>query len=266
MDKIAPQTQFFWDPDSQNGDIDSQSLKDKHVLLIIHGYNNTFDFAIKSIHEVNKSISQMKNSEGNNLYDLVIGYIWPAYDNFLDYSLAADHVDKLKSRVRKHLMDLYQVTPHIDVIAHSLGNKVVLEALNFYPADAKRPIVKHFYALAPAVDAISIQKGKSLHQSTLNIESMFVFHSSNDDVLKFVYPLTSGKEALGIEINPPFKKLENTIQFIDCTKLVQGHGYYFQAEPIYKFIQRVSNHKNPLPQSAKKVCLAKDGSVKVLKN
>lgn len=264
MDQISQSTQFFWDPAFEHGEIDKTQLKDKQVLLIVHGYNNTFDYAIKSINEVNSSIGKMKNETGGPLYDLVIGYVWPGYDNFIEYGLAVENADQLKTRVRKHLIELNQVTSQIDILAHSLGNRVMLEALNFTDSNISTPLVRNFFAMAPAVDASSIQKNGSLFSAVNNCKNLFVLHSDHDDVLKLIYPLTSGKKALGIETNPNFKNLSPNVQFVDCSKLVNGHGYYFQTKSIFHFVERIDLEQNPWPPKAKKVQLQKGGKVKVI--
>lgn len=265
MDQISSSTQFFWDPAFSHEQIDSKKLHGKNILLVVHGYNNTFDYAIKSIDTVNQSIKNMKTQALTPLYDLVIGYIWPGYDNFIEYSLAVENADALKARVRQHLIDLHEVTANVDILAHSLGNRVMLEALNFInPSDT--PLVRNFFSMAPAVDATSIQKGGSLFLGVQNCQNLYVMHSSKDDVLKLVYPLTSGKEALGSEVKPNFKKLGPNIQFVDCSKLVDGHGYYFQTPAIYRFIEAIQTGKNPSASQVKLVELLKNGQVKILKS
>ena len=211
MDQISDKTQFFWDPSFSKQTLNDPSFVNKKVLLVVHGYNNTFDYAVKSIKEVNSFINNMKTSDNKPLYDLVIGYIWPGYESFIEYELAVEHADALKERVQAHLLELHHITPHIDVIAHSLGNRVILEALNFESVNKERPFIRNFFALAPAVDASSIEENRPYYNSVKNCENFFVFHSFKDDVLKLLYPLTSGSEALGIEINPNFKKLTSNI-------------------------------------------------------
>lgn len=263
MDKIAPKTQFFWDPDFNHETMDEQALRNKKVLLVVHGYNNTFESAIDSINKVNRTISYLESKSRLPLYDLVIGYIWPGTDSFIEYEQATQNADKLKKRVRSHILDLSKVTNHIDVMAHSLGNRVMLEALSF---DAEhKPLIQNFYSMAPAVNASSIQMHRPLFKACGNIKNLFVMHSDNDDVLKFVYPVASGREALGIEYKPSFKNLSENIQFVDCTEFVKGHSYYFLTDQIYRFIEKCSTHQNPLPPEARRVQLKKDGSVKVLK-
>jgi hypothetical protein len=142
----------------------------------------------------------------------------------------------------------------------------MLEALNFSDESTKAPLVRHFFAMAPAVDATSIQKHGSLVTALSNCQNFFVMHSDKDDVLKLVYPLTSGKEALGIESSPKFKHLPQNVQFVDCSKLVDGHGYYFKTKAIYRFVEMLDNGFNPLPSKAKKVSLLKDGKVKITKS
>lgn len=263
MDKIAPQTQFLWDPAFSNKSLSQSEIKDKKVLLVIHGYNNTFDWAIQSIKEVNSTINKLESKNNVCLYDLVIGYIWPGFDNFVDYGLAVENADHLKDRVRSHLIDLHEVTSHIDILAHSLGNRVLLEALNFESLNF--PIVENFFAMAPAVDADAIDINHELYPASLNIKNLYVLHSSRDDVLKLAYPLTSGKEALGAETKPKLKKTPKNVQFVDCSDLVAGHGYYFQTKSIYKFIEKISQGTNPDPLKARIVKLKKDGRVKIIK-
>lgn len=264
MDKIAPQTQFFWDPAFSHKSLTEKEITNKKVLLVIHGYNNSFDYAIKSINEVNKTLNKLENKNKTCLYDLVIGYVWPGFDNFIDYGLAVENADSLKNRVRSHLLDLHQMTPYVDVLAHSLGNRVLLEALNF-EIDNK-PLVQNFYAMAPAVNAEAIELNHDLFQSTLNIKNLFVLHSSRDDVLKLAYPLTSGQEALGACSKPKLKKLPENVQFVDASDLVAGHGYYFDTKSIYKFLEKVSQGINPLPEKARVVKLKKNGDVKIIKD
>ena len=46
-----------------------------------------------------------------------------------------------------------------DVLAHSMGNFLVLEALN-YPSPQNKKLVNNYYSLAAAVDDETLEKGQ----------------------------------------------------------------------------------------------------------
>lgn len=265
MNQLAESSHFFWDPEFTSEAIDRMALKNKKILLVIHGYNNSFSHAIKTINHVKATISNMRNKEGSPLYDLVIGYIWPGYDNFIEYSLAVENAEALKLRMRQHLIDLATITPQLDVLAHSLGNRVILEALNFENNFSNTSIINHFFALAPAVDANAIQKDGFLFKSVMNCKHLFVMHSNKDDVLKLLYPLASGKQALGKSPPPYFKQLPPQVKFLDCSKVVEGHSHYFKTKSIFDFIEKLTNQSHFLNESNHYLLLLKDGNTKTLK-
>lgn len=263
MKKIAPHTQFFWDLSFESNDLNHPAFKDKTILFVVHGYNNTFDDALRNIDEITISIEKLTNRQGLPLYDFIIGYLWPGYDNFTDYSLAVTHAKALKKRIRKHLLDLDQAQAHIDIMAHSLGNRVLFEALNFQNNNSSNPLIRNFFALAPAIDALSIQNDGSLYAASVNCANVFVFYTDKDAILKLLYPLISGKDALGINKASHLDYLSDNIQFVDGTHLIHSHTHFFKTEALYNFIQKLEHQLNPPPIKAKKVTLLKDGHVKI---
>jgi esterase/lipase superfamily enzyme len=257
MDQIAKKTQFYWAEQDSSLSLTEQDLRNKNVLVVVHGYNNTFPDAITSVDDVNSYLGEIQRKDHKTFYDLIIGYIWPAYDSFVEYGFAVNHSDELKVRVFNHLKQLKNLGANIDVLAHSLGNRLILEALS--KQTYQEPLIDHFFSMAPAVDVNSIEKGQIFHHDCHTIKSFYVMHSSHDDVLKYVYPLASFHEALGSDTLPNLKKIPSNIQFVDCSSEVAGHGYYFPCFSVYKFMEKVLTGQNASPQIAKKVKLHKDG-------
>lgn len=262
MKKIAPTTHFFSDLYLECDHLNHPLFMDKTILFVIHGYNNTFDYALQNIHQICLNIEKLKNIHGLPLYDVIIGYLWPGYDNFSDYKPAVTHAKALKQRIRKHLFDLHHAGAHVDTIAHSLGNRVLLEALNMPKTTPITPLIRHCFALAPAIDAMAIGKNGSLYGASQNCTHLFVFYSDKDDILKLFYPLISGKEALGTCKGAHLQYASNNLQFIDSSFCVDSHGDFFTSQAVYLFIEKINHQINPLPTETKKVTLLKDGSIK----
>lgn len=244
----------FWNPDqesNQTAEFDFTRFKGKRVLLLVHGYNNTAEETLATYSQVNQRIAP--------LYDAVIGYLWPGCDNIWEYFSAEKNADELTLRMRSHLSTLSFFSGTLDVLAHSMGNRLVLSALDYLSDRAPKKTIQNFYSLAAAVDDESIEKRQKYYYSTQHCENMYVFHSGRDEVLKIFYLLAERDSALGSKGVEDLKLTPKNIQFIDCTALVGGHSEYFSAPALYKFIQNQHEHQTPSSYIAPNVRLLADG-------
>lgn len=253
----------FWDSDKigketeaiVNGEqipADFSSFAGQRVLLLVHGYNNDADEALATYRTIQKNI------DGMNLYDAVIGYLWPGCDEKLEYFYAEKNAAELASRAKSHIQNLSQSATHLDILAHSMGNRLMLEALQNASSEKGKKLVRNFYSLAPAVKDNSIEINQPFFRSVEQCEKMFVFHSNRDGVLKIAFFLAERSEALGYKgADNPAKAPEN-VQFIDCTEFVDGHSDYFNTSSFYYFMQKESENFIPDIMNVK---LLKDGMV-----
>ncbi len=133
----------FWDPDTVSLDTEEmemigskQSLFDfrqfrkKNILLLVHGFNNSPKDAIATYHQINNHLNTLQNSYGESLYDVIIGYLWPGGDSRFDYFSAERTADALANRVGFHLNALAFFSNRLDILAHSMGNRLILNGLN----------------------------------------------------------------------------------------------------------------------------------------
>src|SRR5690242_3299275 len=81
-------------------------IKDKKILLVVHGFNNTAQDALESYRTVARHVEGLKGADGKELYDFVIGYLWPGYDSRLEYYPARKHAIQLKEKMEDHLQFL----------------------------------------------------------------------------------------------------------------------------------------------------------------
>lgn len=230
----------FWDTDtigdSTEEIIDGKEtaasfddLKNQRVLLLVHGYNSTGQGALDHYRTI------QKNLDFFNLYDTFIGYFWPGCDAGYEYFKAEKNTDNLAPRLQDHLQTLSQVASSFDVMAHSMGNRLILEAL--VPATQTQPIVRNFYSLAAAVKDKDIEMGHPFYLSALQCQNVFILHSDHDDVLKYDFFLAEHAEALGYAGLDKASKEPKNVQFIDCTEFVDGHSGYFDALPVFSFVK-----------------------------
>jgi esterase/lipase superfamily enzyme len=257
-DKISPQTEIAWEDKKT---IDVKQLKDKKILLVIHGFNNSPQEAMQSYRSVADHIASLRDDKDKALYDVVVGYLWPGYENKLEYYAAREHARKLKEKMLDHLTFLASTGAKVDVMAHSMGNRLAFEALNFAPKKNAKKLVQKFYSLAAAVDEESIEKKHKYFHASKNCEELFIFHSKQDEVLEFLYTIAEWDKALGFEGVENLKKLPKNVQLIDCTTFVTGHSQYFSADNVYAFIRSELLKQVPSAQKVPSLKILANGDI-----
>ena len=244
--------------------VDPMQFQDHRTLLLVHGYDETADDALEIYKLIYSEIEQLKDAEGNDLYDSVIGYLWPAGSDYLEYEVAKDNALELSPKMKKYLIQLSQLTGSLDILFHSLGIDVCFEALNYPPLPLTKKTIQNFYSFAAAINSDSIEKHHQFAHATENFQDLYVFHSSPDEVLQYFYTFAEWDEALGYEGVADFSKIASNIQLIDCSAFVAGHSDYFTALPLYRFINKQHLNQLPPPHLAKNVVILEDGSVEVI--
>jgi esterase/lipase superfamily enzyme len=235
-----------------------EKMKGKRILLLVHGFDNA-----EPAPAYDQILSDIQNWDTASHYDQVIGYIWPCYDVFWSYYWAENNINIVTPRLRRLLYKMKTTAATVDVIAHSLGNRLFLQALNYDKKKEHSGIIDNFFAVAPAVNADSIDKKKVYSRAVQNCANMFVFFSARDGVLKWLYPIPEWNEALGYEgdVNP--KMLPENIQMIDCSALIDSHVAYLYCKPVFTFVGQVEEDEFPGPRIAQDVVLEASGYFEV---
>ncbi len=262
----------FWNPDKLSsatveldaaGQVDSMLMfhecTGKRVLMLVHGFNVTASSALSTYQEIENNFTLLKDYAGNELYDVIIGYLWPGDDHGLEYYQAKKHALQAAKHMSKTIEQLTSCAASIDLFAHSMGNRLMLEALKPLTKNPSKRPIRNFYSLAPAVDNESLEKGEEYYPSTKQCDHIFVFHSERDDVLKYLYLTAEFDKALGYEGEEHAKYVPMNVQFIDCTTFVGGHSEYFQTKPLYEFILNQHEMRIVPPVSAMHLKLLENG-------
>jgi len=142
-DKISDHTVFMQGSNLTESAFDSEEIRGKNVLLLIHGYNNNSKEALSTYRLINAHVSAFKDNRQTKFYDIVLGYLWPGNDQSVEYYDARRHVSELAKTLRSHLEFLAASSGKVDVLAHSMWNNHVLEAL-IYPSIGNKKIDKNF--------------------------------------------------------------------------------------------------------------------------
>jgi esterase/lipase superfamily enzyme len=210
-----------------------EEVKGKRILLLVHGYN----CGAKGVRETYALIEEMARKflpAGNGRgYNQVVGYAWPGGDHVYEYGSARRRSKKAGLALKRCIQELSGSSQAglIDVMAHSMGARVALNALK----GQKSRLVGDLCLMAAAVDDDSLSHKGKFRSSCRACERVWVFHSRGDKVLKTAYQIGDWSKALGRRGPKASANLPGNVFSVDCTPL--SHGDYKRTNGLYQFMQ-----------------------------
>ena len=210
----------------------------KQALLLIHGYNNdddrTQDFFLQ-IRAWAKALSLP--------YDVILGYAWPGKDKGREYFMALNNVLESAARLRPWIEPLIKSTTALDIMTHSLGGRVALQALN--RPNGQGPSILSLVLTAPAVRCSAFGAGREFDPERIAAERIAVLHSIRDRVLRKIFVPAEGGRALGC-FGPDLLPTEGSkVSAVNCDDLVDGHGRYRTVFEAYVALRRAAEGMLP---------------------
>lgn len=208
----------FGPTQSQVGDAISESyLRDVTGCILVHGYHSSAEGAASSYSTIAQAMPELKMIE---LY-------WPGGALALGFPIDVHRATEAGWRLRDILNGCMDASA-LDVQTHSLGARVAMEALKW--AGLK---IRHLILTAPAVENDCLTG--EFKDVIENVETLNVFCSSGDPVLKKTYPLGAfGRQALGL-YGPigPREMWVPKLRVWDCSGVVSSHGGYRDCPAFY---------------------------------
>jgi len=215
----------------------SEVVKDRHVLVLVHGYRNPLA-AVASAYRKLESELRRRSMIGPGNYDDVLGFLWPGFQTIIGFFAAVPWANRSASYFRS-LVTLLNSSAHtVDVQTHSLGARTALQAMAF----PNEIWIDNLMLTAPAVDDEVLEPQQEFNQSLASCRRCLVYHSSNDRVLKFAYPIGAFDKALGYEgpEHPDVIEAQCPDVFVvDASAVVKSHGGYRSSTAVYAHWQRV---------------------------
>lgn len=190
--------------------------RQRDLLLFVHGFNVDFDEALIRTSQI--------------AYDMpfngaVVAYSWPTQSGITKYRGDEQiNADSVKPFTEFLLFLLAAVPPdtRINVVAHSMGNRIVMQAIGRLP-NAERPPLAHVVLCAPDVGISDFKRWAPAVQA--QSQRVTLYASSGDTALKSSKWLH--REQRAGDADPPL--VLPGIETIDCTDIdfdFMGHSYY----------------------------------------
>lgn len=209
-------------------------VTNKHVVLAIHGFNVSRPHGVTSLGALETALALPSDQYA------FFGVLWPGdfWLPVVDYPWEAGHAVTAGQKLAAYIADFFGLAQSISLISHSLGGRVLLEAVQ----DMKRPADQLCIA-AGAVDRDCLVK--QYLGAARNAGRIAVLSSKKDQVLKLAYPagdfisdvLLGDNDnpwtiALGLK-GPPPPVLAPLFGNAIPTTLAYDHGDYFPpSDPV----------------------------------
>jgi esterase/lipase superfamily enzyme len=201
-----------------------KNIKEKDILIFIHGFNVTFDSAIRRTAQLSYDL---------NFKGIPITYSWPSSGKIQDYMKDETSVQYTTPHLVEFLsniIDNKSPNVNIHIIAHSMGTRSLTNALKelsfkYYG----KKIFKNIILAAPDIDkdVFEVNLFPYIIKTT---ELMTLYASSDDSALKLSEKLHSGQRiGQGGDNIFVFNKL-NTIDATGIDTSLIGHSYFAEKK------------------------------------
>jgi len=217
------------------------------VLVFVHGFNNRFDDAVYRFAQ----IVHDSKAEG-----IPVLFTWPSRGELRLAAYTYDRESANYSRdALEQLLDTLAANPQVkevNILAHSMGNLVTLEALRGKAIGGRGKIgskIRNVFLVAPDVD---VDVFRTQIQRMGNPRPRFaLFVAQDDKALDLAQFIWGGSQRLG-DINPeqaPYRDLlaQENITVFDLTKMEGGDGHTRAFDDITKVVVMVRERLNDEP-------------------
>jgi len=224
------------------------------VLIFVHGYCVTFAEAIYRTAQIARDI-QFEGAP--------VCYSWPSKGRFLAYKTDEDSVFWTRPHFSKVLSEILKLTSvkTINIIAHSMGNRAVVECINSIAKDfSGDPKVNQINQVVFAAPDVNTGIFRQFMDSNKNGAKRFTLYaSSNDKPLRWSQWFSkwdrAGEGGEKLLIHP-------TLDSIDASGVACGvlnHSYYGSSYSVLSDIHELFTYNSAPPRFAITGPKVKDG-------
>ena len=174
----------------------AKSKGGRHVLLFVHGFNNTYEDAVYRF-------AQIKHDSGADAVPIL--FTWPSRGSVLAYAYDRESTNYSRDALEETLQALAKEpsVEDVTVLAHSMGSFLALESLRQMAIRNGRiaPKIRNVVLAAPDVD-VDVFKQQLGEMGPSNARPRFTIFTSTDDRALLVSSRIAGRVPRLGAINP----------------------------------------------------------------
>ena len=216
-----------------------EKLSDRSILVYIHGFNNSFEEAAIRAAQIGFDLK---------VSGITTFYSWPSHGKISlgDYMADADNIQISIESLSNFLIKMAKDSraSRVHIIAHSMGNQGLLQAMNGAITKATISGIQfgQIFLAAPDVDVVLFRKLASIYPKLSERTTLYV--SSKDIVV-------AGSSWLRNEPRVGYTPPITIVKGIDTVESKNfdidnlGHGYFAEAAEILNDMHSLILHNDP---------------------
>ncbi|MGE0853098.1 MAG: alpha/beta hydrolase [Hyphomicrobiaceae bacterium] len=204
--------------------------KGRSALVFVHGFNVRFEDAALRAAQLACDLTV----DGVTAF-----YSWPSAGEVRYYPRDEETIRATTSRFLEFLDTLLEIhgLERVDIIAHSMGNRLVAAALKELASSARRNCIGHLVLAAPDVGRVEFTP-MARHYTAAAKEAVTLYSCAHDRALRISSKI---HDYLRIGYEPPIY-IHDGIDTISATRIkmdLLGHGYFAASKPLIADLKKL---------------------------
>ncbi len=180
-------------------------------------------------------------------YTRILGVHWPGKVGLANFQQAERNCDDFSDPFRRLLQQLIEHNIQINIVAHSLGCRIVLQALKKLAEKNKEDCIEQVILWQAALPSHALTDHPAFYNAYKSAKSMTILHSLKDTILRTFYSSShlntfSIIDALGYKgakQDPLFITLQKSKRVLSVDHTPYLHGHSFMKVPSASLMQNV---------------------------
>jgi esterase/lipase superfamily enzyme len=195
------------------------------VLVFVHGYNQTFDQAVRAAGELRA---------GLEIDAPVVAYDWPSQGDIAGYAHDEDQARTSATNFIGFITELARQLPGtpIELVAHSMGNRLVTDLIEGGAGAATGTTVRLDHVVMAAPDVFTSQFTSRLRFILSSTGRIAIYASRRDQALLMSSVFHQDPRLGFFEEFPTAIRGMDTIDATDVDTSILGHGYFLDEHTV----------------------------------
>jgi esterase/lipase superfamily enzyme len=224
---------IFWDGVATQ--IASAELDHRKAVVFVHGYNVSFTEAALRAAQIGVDLS---------IKGAMAFFSWPSQGNLRGYLADEATIQVSEEAIAKFLVEFVEKSGamSVHIIAHSMGNRAVLEAMNEIAMEARRRIKKPFGQIVLAAADVDTDRFRQRYRAYAHVALRTTLYVSQRDIAVGAARWLHKFPRVGLI--PPVSVLPgiDTINVTNVDLTALGHGYIAAARDVLRDIHELIEH------------------------
>ncbi len=208
----------------------------RDLLVFIHGFNVSLDAALQRTAQIAQDMP---------FNGAVVCYSWPSHANTQSYRADQRSADASVELLAQFLFDLAKhAAPDvkINLLAHSMGNRVLMQALN------RLPNRTHFREVVLAAPDVGVKRFQELFPGVKQVAERVTLYASDGDLALLASLIANLERRAGDSENPVLLSGLDTIDVSRVDVGFMGHSFYGSNRSVLRDLFGVLKMHAPIEE------------------